>query len=87
MKTKHLVSGKWAFSEPTEPLKVGDIVEFTCNGKGRGEHYHVTAKVTGIKRKTFDATEYIRSYSPGTRWNLKLDTENLCVIRETVVTL
>lgn len=81
MKTKQLINGKWTFSEPTEPLKVGDIVEFTCNGKGRGGHYHVAAKVTGIKRKTFVATEHFGSYRPGTIWNLRLDEENLYVLK------
>jgi hypothetical protein len=53
-------------------VKVGDLIEFTCNGKGRGGHYHVTAVVTKINRKTVDATEYERSYRPGTLWRMPL---------------
>jgi hypothetical protein len=81
MKTKQLLNGKWVYAETSEPLKIGDKVEFTCNGAGRGGHYNVTAIVTGIKRKTFEAIETHGSYRPLTAWKLKLDTENLFVNR------
>jgi len=51
-------------------VNVGDKVEFTCNGRGRGGHYHVTAVVTKVNRKTIQATEADRSYRPGTLWRL-----------------
>jgi hypothetical protein len=54
-------------------------VEFSCNGRGRGGHYHVTAIVTKINRKTFLATEAERSYHPGTLWRLKLDGEGIYI--------
>jgi len=50
-------------------MKIGDKIEFTCNGKGRGGHYHVTAIVTKVNRKNVLASEAERSYRPGTRWN------------------
>ena len=53
-------------------MKVGDLIEFTCNGRGRGGHYHVTAVVTKVNRKTVDATEAERSYLPGTLWRVSL---------------
>ena len=46
----------------------GRIVHFTCDGRGRGGHYHVTAKVVEVKRKNALLVEQPRSYSPGTRW-------------------
>lgn len=49
--------------------KIGDIVHFTCNGRGRGGHYHVTVIVTKVNSKNALLTEQPRSYSPGTRWN------------------
>jgi len=49
--------------------KVGDIVHLTCDGRGRGGHYHVTAIVTKVNSKNALLTEQPRSYSPGTRWN------------------
>ena len=55
-------------------LKVGDIVSFSCNGRGRGGHYSVKAEVTKINRKTFDATESTGSYKPGIRWRIYSDT-------------
>ena len=47
---------------------VGQTVHFTCNGKGRGGHYHVTAVVTKVNRKTAHLTEKERSYRPGSLW-------------------
>lgn len=79
MKTKQIIDSKWTYSEPTEPLKVGDVVEFKCNGRGRGGHYSVTATVTDIKSKTFLAIESHGSYSPGTIWKMSLDSESLYV--------
>lgn len=77
MKTKTLTQLLgWVYEEvPIHQLYVGDKVEFTCNGRGRGGHYHVTAVVTKINRKTFQATEADKSYRPGTHRSLKLDSE------------
>lgn len=61
-------------------LKVGDRISFTCNGRGRGGHCSVSAKVTKINRKTFQALEMARSYTPGTKWTLDEDVE--IVIKE-----
>jgi len=52
---------------------VGQIVHFTCNGRGRGGHYHVTAMVTKVNSKNALLTEQPRSYSPGTRWNWPIE--------------
>ena len=77
MKTQTLTVGfGWVYEEvPVEVLRVGDKVRFTCNGRGRGGHYYVTAIVTNINRKTFDAIEADKSYHPGTLWRLRLDSE------------
>ncbi len=48
---------------------VGQIVYFTCNGRGRGGHYSVRAVVTKVNSKNALLTEAPRSYSPGTLWN------------------
>ena len=48
---------------------VGQIVHFTCNGRGRGGHYSVRAEVTKVNSKNALLTELKGSYSPGTRWN------------------
>lgn len=53
--------------------KIGDIVHFTCNGRGRGGHYHVTAMVTKVNSKNALLTESARSYSPYTRWNWPIE--------------
>lgn len=68
--------GTRVYGDLNHQLRENDIVQFTCNGRGRGGHYSVYARVTKIKRKTFDALEIPRSYSPGTRWNLLLDDPN-----------
>jgi hypothetical protein len=52
---------------------VGQTVHFTCNGKGRGGHYHVTAVVTKVNAKNALLTEKARSYAPGTRWNWPIE--------------
>lgn len=70
MRTIETVDGKWKYGSTEASLKVGDRVQFLCNGRGRGGHYRVTAFVTKIKRKTFDCTEAERSYRPGTLWNI-----------------
>lgn len=57
--------------------QIGDIIEFICNGNGRGGHYSVSATITKIKRVTFDCTENPGSYYPGTRWNLRLDDPSI----------
>jgi hypothetical protein len=52
---------------------VGQTVHFTCNGKGRGGHYHVTAVVTKVNSKNALLTEKERSYRPGSRWNWPIE--------------
>ncbi len=51
----------------------GAKVEFTCNGRGRGGHYRVTAVVTKVRAKSFDAVEAERSYRPGTNWRVSFN--------------
>lgn len=63
---------KWDFKPLGRQLQAGDMVEFLCNGRGRGGHVRVFAKVTKVNRKTFKATELPRSYSPGTLWNVNI---------------
>lgn len=58
----------WKFSDAGRNLRVGDVVEFLCNGRGRGGHGGVHAKVTKVNNKTFRAIELPRSYAPGTPW-------------------
>lgn len=53
-----------------EDLQEGMIVRFACNGRGRGGHCSVTARVDKINRKTFNATEVDGSYQPGKLWNV-----------------
>lgn len=55
--------------------RVGDEINFLCNGAGRGGHYRVWAVVTKINRKTVAATECSRSYKPGTLWSVSVNTE------------
>lgn len=52
---------------------VGQTVHFTCNGRGRGGHYFVTAVVTKVNSKNALLTEKERSYRPGTRWNWPIE--------------
>lgn len=61
-------------------LKVGKVIEFLCNGRGRGGHYRVAALVTKINAKTVAATEVYGSYSPMTRW--AVHKEQITEIRE-----
>lgn len=61
----------------TQDIKVGDIVSFACNGRGRGGHYRVKAEVTKINRKTFEATEADGSYKPGCLWKVSLTNTNV----------
>ena len=72
----------WVFTKSGESPQVGDRIGFTCNGKGRGGHYHVTAIVTKAKAKTFDATEADKSYNPGTLWNVRNDSPNLYLYKD-----
>lgn len=83
MKTKTLTQLLgWIYETvPSAVLRVGDKVEFTCNGRGRGGHYHVTAIVTNINRKTFEAIEADKSYNPGTLWRLRLEDEEIYILR------
>lgn len=56
-------------------IKVGDKLEFLCNGYGRGGHYRVTVKVLKLNPKTIKAVEQARSYSPGTTWRIDSSTD------------
>lgn len=62
----------WKFSDANRNLQKGDVVEFLCNGRGRGGHVRVFAEVTKVNRKTFDAIELPRSYAQGTRWRINI---------------
>ena len=62
----------WKYSDAERPLREGDVVEFLCNGRGRGGHVCVHAKVTKVNKKTFKATELPRSYHPGTNWTVNI---------------
>jgi hypothetical protein len=61
-----------------DQLQPGKVIEFLCNGRGRGGHYHVYATVTKVNPKTVKAIEANRSYSPGTRWTVsKTEIKNV----------
>ena len=63
----------------------GAKVKFTCNGRGRGGHYNVTAVVTQVRAKSFDVIEAERSYRPGTNWRISFnlsDDETVYIYRE-----
>lgn len=79
VKTHKWMDGKLVVGEVGE-INVGDVITFTCNGAGRGGHYGVTATVTKVKAKTFDATERERSYRPGTLWNLRKSDESVRIM-------
>ena len=49
-------------------FRVGRVIEFVCNGNGRGDHFRVAATITKVNPKTVKAVECNRSYRPGTRW-------------------
>lgn len=80
MKTSQWVKTMYVRGELNRPLRIGDRFEFTCNGSGRGGHYGVTANITKINRKTVDATEAERSYSPGTRWRVRMTQINEVIL-------
>jgi hypothetical protein len=61
---------RWQFSDAGRNIQQGDVVEFLCNGRGRGGHVRVFARVVKVNRKTFKAIELPRSYSPGTNWTV-----------------
>lgn len=63
----------WRFENAERNLRAGDVVEFLCNGRGRGGHVRVFAKVTKVNLKTFRALELPRSYSPGTNWTVNIE--------------
>lgn len=65
----------WHHEPANRNLQVGDVVEFLCNGRGRGNHVRVHAKVTKVNRKTFKALELPRSYSPGTPWIVHFEAD------------
>jgi hypothetical protein len=66
---------KWHHELANRNLQVGDVVEFLCNGRGRGGHHRVFARVTKVNRKTFKATELPRSYNPGTLWTVHFEAD------------
>ncbi len=66
----------WQHEFANRNLQVGDVVEFLCNGRGRGNHVRVHAKVTKVNRKTFKALELPRSYSPGTNWIVHFEADD-----------
>jgi hypothetical protein len=69
----------WEYKTENRNLQVGDVVSFACNGRGRGGHYNVTARITKINKKTFAATELPRSYRPGTLWQVYMDGKEVYV--------
>lgn len=77
MKTQQLKNGAWFFGETDRLLQQGDRVSFTCNGRGRGGHFHVTAIIAKVNRKTVVAVEAERSYSPGTTWRVSKESLTL----------
>ena len=64
----------WEFGTLERQLQAGDLVEFLCNGRGRGGHVRVFAKVTKVNQKTFKATEWNGSYAPGTSWTVNFES-------------
>jgi hypothetical protein len=73
-----IIARIWIDNRPSSlsrSVKVGDMVRFLCNSKGRGGHHQVTAKVTKLNTKTLNAVEFDRSYSPGVLWRLHEETE------------
>jgi len=74
-RTSNAPGGKWTYEDLQRELRVDDIIGFTCNGYGRGGHYHVSGVVTKVNRKTVDVTEIPRSYHPGTLWRLHKERE------------
>ena len=61
------------YGKVNRDLRVGEIVTFLCNGRGRGGHLRVTARVTKVNRKTFRAVEMPGSYRPGTDWSVNIE--------------
>lgn len=59
---------RWSFSWADRDFQKGDKITFTCDGRGRGGHYQVTAVVDKVNPKTIKATEAPGSYRPGTPW-------------------
>ena len=90
MKIRSLVvdtnTGKpaWVYTESSESPKVGDTAGFMCNGRGRGGHFSVTAKITKVNSKTLKLVESPGSYSPGTRWNVDKDIPDLYIYRDSI---
>ena len=52
---------------------VGQTVHFTCNGRGRGGHYCVTAIVTKVNQKNALLTEAEGSYWPNSKWSWPIE--------------
>lgn len=52
---------------------VGQVVRFTCNGRGRGGHYGVVAVVTKVNQKNALLTEAPGSYWPGSKWSWPIE--------------
>jgi hypothetical protein len=51
-------------------MKIGDKVTFLCSGQGRGGHVRVSGVITRVNRKTYNITETVGSYKPGTLWQV-----------------
>jgi hypothetical protein len=59
-------------------LVVGDIVDLLCP-KGYG-HHSAMIRITKMNRKSFKGIELPRSYYPGTRWEVRINSAlRLCV--------
>jgi hypothetical protein len=53
-------------------LAVGDIVELLCP-RGYG-HHSALIRITKMNRKSFKGIELPRSYSPGTKWTVGINS-------------
>src|SRR4051812_43004560 len=63
----------WQYEYLGRPLLAGDVVEFLCSGRGRGNHLRVLARVTKVNRKTFKAIELPGYYCPTTPWTVNIE--------------
>ena len=79
----HTADGKpmWVYRESGELPKVGDSIQFTCNGRGRGGHCNVTARITKVNAKTLKVIESLGSYTPGTSWSVSRDLPSLYIYK------
>lgn len=73
-----LLSRVFRDNRPTDifrEIKKDDIVEFLCDGRGRGGHHRVMIKVEKVNPKTIQGVEQNRSYNPGTPWRIHQETD------------